>query len=213
MASKLSTLNLEFDRVMIQFIIPGLTAVYPWAINLLNRFPLEKSYLIKNTSLLILLISIVSLVIGLFLENIGSYIEVKYLDEKNRTRKNDRGEFEFPNYDDVWMNFLMLNYDGKDPVGHRYIRNILLRMKFELSFGLALIFMAIGLINLDRQYVLISDCDYKILFFYLLPASAAAYLIFKEAPLSSRVLAKTRAKLVERYGSQNNKNRNIYVII
>ncbi len=189
---KISSLNLDFDRVLIQLIIPGLAAFFPWAIIFLNSHHFERDFLFKNLTLLITILSILSLIVGIILENLGSIIEVHFYDKKNG--------IEFPNYMDIWKEFLCLNYAGNEPTGHRYLRNILLRMKFELSFGLGLVPMAIGLIVLDSQTLIFNSIIIKILFFYFFPLASSIYLIFIEARSSSKVLARTREILVLKYG-------------
>jgi hypothetical protein len=188
---KLSSLNLDFDRVLIQLIIPGLFAIMPWFIIFLNHSPFEADFLFGNPPLLVTLIALLSLVAGLLLENFGSRIEVMFFDKKNI--KNDS------NYLDTWFKFLTLNYDGKEPVGHRYIRNILLRMKFELSFGIAVLISAVGCILLDSQKLIIESCCLKVFLLYILPVCLFYYLIVIEAYSSSKVLASSRKSLVEKY--------------
>lgn len=188
---KISSLNLDFDRVLIQLIIPGLTATFPWLIIFLNHHKEDCKYILDNISLLVTISVLISLVTGIIFENIGSFIEVHLYDKRNS--KND------PNYLRTWEEYLLLNYAGKEPIGHRYIRNILLRMKFELSFGCALIPMAIGLITLDYQHEIFQYCIVKCLLFYLIPLGTFIYLIFWEGQSSSIVLAKTRKSLVEKY--------------
>lgn len=188
---KLSSLNLDFDRVLIQLIIPGLTAVFPWAILFFNHHHVERDLLCNNMPIMVTIITILSLISGIILENFGGLIEVCFYDKKNS--KTD------PNYLEIWDKFLLLNYAGHQPIGHRYLRNILLRMKFELSFGLAIIPMAVGLVILDNQYIIFESNWWKFFLFYIIPLLTFFYLIFKEAYLSSKVLAKTRKILVEKY--------------
>ncbi len=92
----------------------------------------------------------------------------------------------------------MLDYDGKTPTGHRYVRNILLRMKFELSFGVALTPMTIGVIYLDFEKSFITNCFWKVII-YLVPLVCSWRLIFKEAFASSKVLARVRMRLVSKF--------------
>lgn len=188
---KLSSLNLDFDRVLIQLIIPGFIAVFPWIIIFLNHHDHERFIAYDNITIMISLIAIISLIIGTSLENIGSRIEIGLYDRWNLKADTE--------YNNIWDKFLSLNYDGHNPVGHSYLRNILLRMKFELSFAIAMIPMSIGLIVLDSQVIIISSCWLKALLFYIIPLSSFLFLILKEAYSSSKVLAKTRKILVTKY--------------
>lgn len=188
---KLTSLGLTFDRVLIQLIIPGMVSIFPYFVIYLYHFPSDKEFLFKNPTIIITTITILSLIVGIIFENIGGMIEVKCYDKKNASK--------FADYNETWEKFLTLNYDGKEPIGHRYVRNILIRMKFELSFGIALVPLAIGLIILDAQHILISSVILKILLFYILPFGGSIYLLKKEAYDSSVVLAKTRKLLVDKY--------------
>jgi hypothetical protein len=188
---KISSLNLDIDRVLLQLIIPGLTATFPWLIIFTNHHQKDLKLILENSSLLVTIVVIVSLVAGIILENIGSQIEVNHYDKKNKKKDNE--------YIKIWEEYLKLNYDGKEPIGHRYIRNILLRMKFELSFGIALIPMAVGLSILDYQSEIFKSCIYKCIFFLIIPAATFIYLIFYEGYKSSKVLAETRKLLVIKY--------------
>ena len=128
---KLTSLNLSFDRVLIQLVIPGLIAIFPWFIFFLNVHAHAKSYLHSNTNVTILAIIFLSLITGLIIENMGGRLEVWWLDERNKKK--------YKNYGDIWDKFLLLVYEKNEPVGQRYLRNILLRMKFELSTAIAMI--------------------------------------------------------------------------
>lgn len=188
---KLNSLNLDFDRVLIQLIIPGFISIFPWIILFLNHHDNERFLAYANLSIFITLIAIISLIAGIVLENIGSRIEVHCYDKWNL--KED------PEYHNIWYKFLTLNYDGKNPVGHSYLRNILLRMKFELSFACAMLPMSVGLIILDSQICIIFSCWIKVALFFLIPIFSAIYLIWVEAYSSSKVLSKTRKILVDEY--------------
>lgn len=191
MENKLSSLGLTFDRVLIQLIIPGLVASFPFIIIFLNHYPFEKKLLLDNPALLLPFVGAIALISGIILENAGSLLEVNIYDKQNKKK--------FERYEEIWQKFLTLKYN-EVPVGHRYLRNILLRMKFELSFGFAMFPMCTGLIILDSQYQLITACYWKIILFIIIPIGSAFYLLFKEAYDSSKVLAKTRKLLVDEYG-------------
>jgi hypothetical protein len=192
---KLTSLGLSFDRVLIQLIIPGMVSLTPYFILILKNNPAYKAYLLDNPTILISTFTILSLIVGIILENIGSWIEVKHFDKKN--------EKIFIEYNNIWEKFLTLNYEGKEPTGHRYIRNILMRMKFELSFGLSIILLSIGLILVDIEMSFINGCFPKLFFLVLIPFCTSFYLLFYEAYNSSKVLAKTREILVKKYFKEN----------
>jgi hypothetical protein len=188
---KLSSLNLSFDRVLIQLIIPGLIAIFPWFLLFINSHYNANSYFHNNSTITITTLTFLALIAGLLLENFGGRIEIMWFDVLNK-RKD-------PNYMTIWNKFLQLNYDGKEPIGHRYIRNIVLRMKFELSAGIALIPMSVGLEMLHKEKNIFSNGFIAFLVIYLVPWLIAIYIVVIEARSSSKVLAETRKLLVEKY--------------
>ena len=188
---KLTTLGLSADRVIIQVIIPGMLFNLPYAVLFLEKYPETKQFFIINPTIMLTAYSVSSLITGMLIENFGSLIEARFYD-----RINDR---EFKNYNDIWNKFLLLVYEGNEPIGHRYLRNIVLRMKFELSIGIALIFLSLGFVILDFHINLVHSKLTKLILFYLIPISISIYLLVFEAYNSSKVLARTREMLVKKY--------------
>jgi hypothetical protein len=184
---KLTALGLDFNKILITLLIPGFTATIPWITYVMQYYYYDISFIIDNNALLITLVSMLCLIVGLLIENIGSRLEVIYYDKRNGST------------DIIWKKYLSLNYNGIEPIGQRYIRTILLRMKFETSFGISLIFLSGGLLFYDCNVELIENIYYKIAFLYLLPILLATYLLFIEGYSSSKVLADTRKTLVEKY--------------
>lgn len=188
---KLTTLNLTFDRVLIQLIIPGLIACFPYLLIFFEVQPAILQFFLNNgVTLIATLVILMSLISGIVLENFGSRIEVHYYDEKQMKVDEE--------YLDIWDKFLQLAYD-KEPIGQRYIRNILFRMKFELSVGVALIFMMIGLACYNYEHTIFSNLWLNVFVVYVAPILGSLYLIFVEGWQSSRVLHSTRKLLVEKY--------------
>lgn len=191
METKFSSLNLEFDRVLVQLIIPGLTAVVPFLKLFLDNHIEIKQFLSVNLTLSSGIIILLSLVTGLILENIGSWWEVKHYDRKNKVF--------FNNYEATWESFLCLDYKGKEPSGHRYIRNMLNRMKFELSFGFSLPISAIGYIIWDVIDPIFINLCVKIFVLYVIPILGFYYFVIFEGYSSSKVIANARELLVKKY--------------
>lgn len=187
---KLTSLNLSFDRVLIQLVIPGLIAIFPWFIFFLNVHAHAKSYLHSNTNVTILAIIFLSLITGLIIENMGGRLEVWWLDKRNKKK--------YKNYGDIWDKFLLLVYEKNEPVGQRYLRNILLRMKFELSTAIAMIPLSIGLIFVNYNHSIFNDWLAFTFVVIVLPALFLIYLLY-EATSSSEILAKTREHLVKEF--------------
>lgn len=192
---KITSLNFSFDRVLLQLVIPGLIAVFPWFLLFIDTHIHAKEYFQHNTNMTIITVIFISLIVGIILENFGGRLEVKVLDEWNR--KKDK------TYDQIWDQFLQMKYKSDEPIGQRYLRNILFRMKFELSASIAMIIMALGLTILNSSFPIFSNNFYAILCILIFPVLLSCYF-FYEANSSSKILARTRKLLVEKYFQESN---------
>jgi hypothetical protein len=148
-------------------------------------------FLAENKGLLLTFIVLIGLVMGIILENFGSRIEVLFYDARH-ARKND-------DYYDIWRKYLMIKFDDSEPIGQRYLRNILFRMKFELSAGVGLIFMTLGLGLYHLHNRIFDSSTLNCVVVYILPLGTSIYLLFFEGWWSSEVLADTREALVKKY--------------
>ena len=189
---KLTSLNLTFDRVFIQMITPGLLASFPFILLFFDvRSDVRDFFLQDSKGLLVLSVVMISLVMGIILENIGSRIEVNIYDARLARRKKD--------YFETWEKFLLIQYQGGEPIGHRYLRNILFRMKFELSAGVGLLIMTAGLAIYNIDHTIFESVFLNISIVYLLPTGTSVYLLVFEGWRSAEVLAECRKALVEKY--------------
>jgi len=188
---KLTSLNLSFDRVLIQLVIPGLIAMFPYLLVFTDvEFKSLATQFQEINTLSTLVVILVALITGIMIENIGSRIEVYYYDWRQKKRHVD--------YELIWEQYLQLSYEN-EPIGQRYLRNILFRMKFELSTAIALLIMVIGFGVYESLYTIWLHPAIKVLALYLFPLGISAYLIFLEGWSSSRVLHGTRKLLVDKY--------------
>lgn len=187
MNNKLSTLGLSADRVLIQLILPGLIAITPIIFHFFKYYPIEREYLLSNPTFMTTLFTFFALLVGLFLENIGSWIELYYYDKCNEKKDKD--------FQTVWNNYLLINFDGKEPIGQGYMKSILNKMKTELSIGLALIPVSLYLIfYLSKSLSNIGLCILGIIILFI-----SLFLILISGLKSSRVLANIRKSIVEKY--------------
>lgn len=188
---RLSSLPLSFDRVLIQILIPGLIGALPWLFILMDVFPSFHAFLFSCDRLMLVLVGVLfGVTTGLFLENAGAMIEVHVHDCRLKGKYKD--------FDDCWRQFLQLSYEH-EPVGHRYLRNLLMRMKFELSMGCALVSLSIGVMLYDLSHVIMGDIIERKIIFHSGLWLGAIYLIFFESYKSANLLATTRKLLVEKY--------------
>lgn len=192
---KLTSLNLTFDRVLIQLVTPGLITSFPFILLFFDARPDVATFFVQDSKgLLVTAVALVGLVMGIILENIGSRIEVNIYDNLLAQRKRD--------YFETWEKFLMIQYKGQEPIGHRYLRNILFRMKFELSAGVGLVIMTTGLGIYNIDHVIFKSVGLNLLVVYCLPIATSIYLLVFEGLRSAEVLAECRKALVEKYSTE-----------
>ena len=180
-----SAFNTDFFRALTTLIIPGALAVSTWSIQLVLTFgPLKN--LIKDNhveSALVLFIAVVF--VGLVIEDIGARIE-SLLDT------HADGETQGKHTKD-WYEYLRTAFVC-EPIGRRYIRTLVTRLKFERGTTIAILIADTGLVVLWVG----GFSSYRLsIILLLLSLLVAAYLEFLEAPASHRLLGKARSELLE----------------
>jgi hypothetical protein len=176
----LKNIQLEGNRIIVLILIPGLFAISPFFVLLIQNYPEVKGYLVRSDIMTTLTLFILSIPTGLILEDIGSRIEnILYkLSKKEPTVLNDE-----------WDRYLKLVLpSNSNLVAQRYLKTILFRMKFELSFATALIIMTVGLIFLNNR---LNCCE------YIIPLMLSGYL-FYESNCSVGLMVKTRKLILEK---------------
>lgn len=188
---KLTALNLSFDRVLIQLVIPGLIAIFPYLLVFTDvEFNALAFQVQQINTLSTLIVIFIALIAGTMIENIGSWIEVYCYDWRQKINHKD--------YKLIWEQYLQLSFEN-EPIGQRYLRNVLFRMKFELSMAVALLLMVGGFCIYDYIYAILLHPLVIICAIYILPIGSAIYLIFIEGWSGSKILHDTRKLLVEKY--------------
>lgn len=187
---KLTSLNLSFDRVLMQLVLPGAIAAFPFLSLYFDRQPDVYKVLTQDSiTYLVTFCLFISLLVGFGIEGIGSRLEVFRFDKCLKTK--------FPEFNSTWEKYLQLSYKN-DPIGQRYLRNIVFRMKLELSMALSLICLNLGMICYERYYTVFFDKLLNISILHIIPAFASIYL-YQEAWASAKVLHNTRKLLVDKY--------------
>jgi len=191
----LKSIKLDIDRILLQLLIPGIFAGLPFFLIFLNTYPDAMIIFKKSEGMCTTVLFIISITIGLFLEDLGAIIEyrfdkrniIKYKRDENRDTENE------------WHQYLQLNISSEkcDIVAQRYVRSILIRMKFELSFCVSLIIMSIGLLILNLQISFIDSWFIFIILCILLPLVLSTYLLW-EIRNSTRLLIKVRKLILEK---------------
>ncbi len=198
---KITSLNFSLDRVLINIIIPGAFLIFPYLVilsdhpNILYGHPniflkfFKSEYLAASIPLTIFL----SIIVGLMLENIGSRIEAYIYDEMHI--KNEK----FKDFTNDWWKYLKIDFIY-EPIGQEYLRSILMRMKFELSFGIACLLVLPGWIQIvHRNIHIYSNCrEYSITIIILF---GLFIWLMMEGYSSSQILARIRKELVSKFYS------------
>jgi hypothetical protein len=134
-----SVLKNEIFRPLTTVVVPGAVALGPFVLLLEDYVPSVKQFAEGNHSGFGLVLLIAILAAGLVLEDLGSWIEVCW--DGCLKRKH-------PSREKVWGEYLQLK-TGSEIIGQRYLRTLLLRLKFELSMAPAVLAFAIGLLWLN----------------------------------------------------------------
>ena len=180
----------EFYRPLVTILLPGALATFPYVLLLNNYFPEVERYRAQQDFVYYALLFLAVLGVGLILEDIGARIESGW--DKLLIRKNQ----ECADLEETWWKYLALTYD-KEPIGQGYLRSILLRMKFELSGGVAMLVCAAGLAWLwcEGWYV-----GTRLLVGASLSLLALAFYLFWESYRGAALLARVRRVLVQNAG-------------
>jgi hypothetical protein len=132
-----SALKPDVYRVTAIVLVPGFVAAAPWVAGVF--WPQIQSPMTwKEATLPISLTAFgIVLVVGFFLEDIGSRVEVAWADRWLRRRAK--------RLSGLWWTYLAQRTDS-EIIAQRYLRSTLLRFKFELSMIPASILCATGLL-------------------------------------------------------------------
>jgi len=121
--------------------------------------------------------------VGLMLEDIGSRIESILDDRAQKTPGSDHME--------TWYSYLRIAFDS-EPIGRRYIKTLVTRLKFELGSSVALILADAGFFFLT-DWLSCRAALGGIMGCVIL----AVYLGVIEAPSSHHLLARARSEMMK----------------
>ncbi|MEW8701741.1 MAG: hypothetical protein AB2601_19955 [Candidatus Thiodiazotropha sp.] len=171
-------------RALVITFIPGAFSIAPYIVFAYINYS-QLSHLINNNLIgFAIVYSIIAIASGMILEDLGSRIEAAMGKMKS---KNDA------RYDFEWDNYLCTYYEQK-PIIFNYISGVVMRMKFELSFAVALVIMGVGLVIIayDNYHQYRTEFTLALLFTTIL-----IYYLVSEAYTSVELLGKLRDKLSE----------------
>jgi hypothetical protein len=171
----------EVFRPLVTLLIPGAIAISTWFIGCVWHFPSLKTLVACNHAETGLLLLLAMTFAGLVLEDMGARVET-HLDNKRDGKTGDHHE--------NWNKYLRTAFPA-DLIGRRYIRTLVLRLKFELGAGFAMLSAALGLIwlasmGLSCAVFLVNEAI----------CLAFGFLAFYEASCTHDTLGKNRANLL-----------------
>lgn len=137
-----SALKTEILRPLTTLIIPGALAVSPYVVLLWIHHPALARFADSHPTLAGTLLVLLTLAAGHLLEDAGSALERRW--DARRERENP-GQREAR-----WLPYLQLRIP-EDRVGQRYLRTLLVRMKFELLLFWALLAFLPGFLALQAR--------------------------------------------------------------
>jgi hypothetical protein len=176
-----SAFQQEVFRPLVSLLIPGGLAITPWFVFLLIKFPTLRALASANRTETSVILVVVVLLVGLMIEAQGSRVE-SWLDRKaNRATQGAHMR--------NWYDYLRTAYVA-DPIGRRYLRTLVLRLKFELGVAFAALVAIFGVLALWWIGV-----SYSIAFPLVLLAGGISTLQFREARATHKTLAVTRSEI------------------
>lgn len=129
-----SAFTSEVFRPLVTLLIPGAIAISTWFVGLLWQFPSLQSLVHKNHTEASLLLVLAMTFAGLVLEDFGAHVETGF------DTIRDRGD---KKHLDNWYAYLRSAFKA-DPIGRRYVRTLVLRLKFELGVAFGTVSAGVG---------------------------------------------------------------------
>jgi hypothetical protein len=177
--------NTDFFRALTTLVIPGAIAVSTWSINLILTFTRLTKLVEQNHVETAFILFVAVIFIGLITEDVGARIE-SLLD--CRADRKTEGK-----HTEEWYAYLKTAFVC-EPIGKRYIRTLVTRLKFELGTAVGILIADSGLIVLWIGGF--SSCRLSLILLFL-SVVIAAYLGLWEAPASHKLLGKARTLMLE----------------
>lgn len=167
--------------------IPGAFAILPWVILLHIQYAQLGAYRLESPSAFYFALACAAITVGIFLEEFASIIETQCWDKRLAVLEEFKDKFK-----PTWDAFLNLQYEH-EPIGLRYLRSVVLAMKFTTHFMLATVFATCGM--LTSAWIVGWPGDWWP--FWLLVAGVLTFqLTWSLSCWSCKVLAQIRALLV-----------------
>jgi hypothetical protein len=147
-----SAFTSEVFRPLVTLLIPGAIAISTWFVGLLWHFHDLRTLVFNNHAEVGIVLVLGMTFAGLVLEDMGARVETLF-----DARREKIGGKQFEN----WNAYLRTAFKA-DPIGRRYVRTLVLRLKFELGIAFAMLSAGAGLLwlwsmGLSCKAVLITE--------------------------------------------------------
>lgn len=182
----MSGLRSDVYRVLVTSLIPGTIGTAPYMCMLAHYFPRVAAFIDMQPIVAGVVYFILVVIAAQVVENLGSQLESKAWDPLLEKRD--------PLHMQNWSKYLQMAFKTT-PVGEEYIRVVVLRLKFELNTGMALLLSAYG-----YWWIMPMKAGLSLGASLWIPGvilAVAGYLFF-ESYESCRVLSSARRVLVEK---------------
>jgi hypothetical protein len=184
----------EVYRPLLTHFIPGLVLGAPYFV-LVCKLDRVQSFACRFEATTGFLIVIACLGVGHLLEDLGSVLEVHCLDKRSVSFRHDEKRIiDWKRREEEWWRYLRCCFET-EPVGHRYLRTVLLRLKLELSLCIAVPMAFIGWIAVAIFETWNLNAGLSALSGVL--ATALPMYLYWEAGQSSDQLARVRNQLLK----------------
>jgi len=193
MMNHLQTSFLPNWKAIVYIFIPGWVAFIPFAI-IIYHFNLSAINIEKNGEYLFLIYFINSIVLGLIINELGSWIEGIY---------DDRINCHFPDYkqSENWTKYLLIkNSNEESMLMFSLIRDVAIRLKFGINIVVALLIILISLPILKIYHFVILETTWLLLIELLI--FILMIIQFITSYYMAVGLSKYRKDLVEKISNQ-----------
>lgn len=160
----------EVFRPIVTNIVPGAIAFGPWIAVIGYSIPGMWKFWDTHSTEAYVIVGVLVIAAGMLMEDLGALLEAKILDGRLKRKMKA--------FDEEWEQYLASDPD-EQMVATRYLRSIVVRLKFELSMIPALLICAFGLFWVNRLYHVWGDAVFVIIAFAFLIGTL--YLLYEAA--------------------------------
>jgi hypothetical protein len=171
----------EVFRPIVTLVVPGFFAVFNLGIIFWQRFPGLATFAEHHSGLATTTAVLTVVMIGLVCEDFGARLET-FFDEQ-LTKETGYGQ-----HAKEWFDYLRLAFE-REPVGHRYLRTLVLRLKFELGMAVASVPFTVA------SFFIPAHCPWRI--GLALAGVLALFVFFAEGKTTNKTLSELRREILK----------------